>query len=626
MTQSIAEQDSPSSRPKALTTFTIVWTVAILISMGISLRAAGISAFKDLLWVDLLWLDVLYVLWRGACWARHLFLILLPFTVLIPLFYWDGSLVSWQRLGIALLAAFSIYWLNSKPVRSFFISSKNPMGIGNRLLRIFVSIAVGLYVASWLRAVLISLWIVHFGAGSWARTKEDLIKRGEKLTWAELISQKVPNESENFYADPIWMELLETKSILENGKWVQEPKVAKKDRLIRKWNTPFSASERESIAALRLPSSIASERSLEAKALVVAMTKSPPSTQASIASRILEILEPLQPLTDHLAELLKRPSAYYPIQYQDNFATLLPHVPEMLNLAQMLGARSQAELVVGKPVRAFEDIKMILGLEETMRDQPIMIPLLVRESMIHLACETINHGVLHQQWSDAELAGIEQDLHWIDLQQNLATSLCGARACFYATLREMTDSTVSKLPPWRRPSDIIIPDQMNYYSRTLQATLDLMQQHKTTGWNASLPLGSGFHIKDWRRYLRNMVSMVMPALDGAFENTAEYQTQVDQTRIACALERYRLAHGAYPTSLDAVVPEYLPKLPNSPITGKPMNYSLKPDGTFLLWSPGWNLKSLGGKPGEFKGDGDIVWGQPVSRKTKESSNPVAKGK
>ena len=45
-----------------------------------------------------------------------------------------------------------------------------------------------------------------------------------------------------------------------------------------------------------------------------------------------------------------------------------------------------------------------------------------------------------------------------------------------------------------------------------------------------------------------------------------------------------------------------------------MNYSLKPDGTFLLWTPGWNLQSLGGKPGELKDYGDIVRNQPLPMK------------
>jgi hypothetical protein len=47
-----------------------------------------------------------------------------------------------------------------------------------------------------------------------------------------------------------------------------------------------------------------------------------------------------------------------------------------------------------------------------------------------------------------------------------------------------------------------------------------------------------------------------------------------------------------------------------------MNYSLKSDGTFSLWSVGWNLKTLNGRPGEYAGNGDIVWNQKISSQEK----------
>ena len=123
----------------------------------------------------------------------------------------------------------------------------------------------------------------------------------------------------------------------------------------------------------------------------------------------------------------------------------------------------------------------------------------------------------------------------------------------------------------------------------------------------------------FHRILYMLVTLANTGVETAFEKTAECQTQVDQSLIACALERYRFAHGSYPASLDTLAPEYLIKRPNSPITGKAMNYSLNADGTFLLWSPGWDLKSLGGKPGEFTGEGDIVWGQPLPKNSREKS-------
>ena len=143
-------------------------------------------------------------------------------------------------------------------------------------------------------------------------TKADLIRRGEKLTIAEIISQKLPPDQENFYADPIWMEMLETKSVLKNGEIVQEPKISSKDLLMRKFNSQLTKLEKDSISALRLSSPISTDRTEEEKTLMKELQKASSSTQLPIATEILQILDPIQPLANHLSELLRRPSAYYP--------------------------------------------------------------------------------------------------------------------------------------------------------------------------------------------------------------------------------------------------------------------------------------------------------------------------
>ena len=42
---------------------------------------------------------------------------------------------------------------------------------------------------------------------------------------------------------------------------------------------------------------------------------------------------------------------------------------------------------------------------------------------------------------------------------------------------------------------------------------------------------------------------------------------VNEAQIACALERYRLAHGEYPETLDALVPQFIEKVPHDIIGG-----------------------------------------------------------
>jgi len=107
---------------------------------------------------------------------------------------------------------------------------------------------------------------------------------------------------------------------------------------------------------------------------------------------------------------------------------------------------------------------------------------------------------------------------------------------------------------------------------------------------------------------------LIPALTGAAAKTATAQTYVDLARVACALERYRLANGDYPASLEMLSPKYLTQLPHDVINGEPLKYR-RTANSFLLYSVGWNETDDGGKVGLTEGrshrfdadKGDWVW-------------------
>ncbi len=93
----------------------------------------------------------------------------------------------------------------------------------------------------------------------------------------------------------------------------------------------------------------------------------------------------------------------------------------------------------------------------------------------------------------------------------------------------------------------------------------------------------------------------------ATQTMASRQSLVRQALLACALERYRLAEGAYPDRLDALVPKYLATLPSDILSGATLKYRRNDQGGFLLYSVGWNERDDGGIPGNTAADGDWVW-------------------
>lgn len=64
-------------------------------------------------------------------------------------------------------------------------------------------------------------------------------------------------------------------------------------------------------------------------------------------------------------------------------------------------------------------------------------------------------------------------------------------------------------------------------------------------------------------------------------------------QVGAALERYRADKGAYPDTLDALVPAYLTRIPDDPYAGAPPRYASEPSRR--LWSVGPDRKDDDGE-------------------------------
>lgn len=454
-----------------------------------------------------------------------------------------------------------------------------------------------------------SRWLKCSGERDLKRAEAELRAKGEKLTFAELVPP-MPPDSENFFADPLWLELFTSGNPKE--KWQ-----------INQWQKPLKDQEMERLKAL-LPEKIVIPKSRPealAKLKKILRETSDPKLSLEAAELTIDLAQPADRVLSKISELSPRQKASLPINYQEGFGTPLPHVPVILSLGKVLQSRSLAKLSIGDSQHAAVDIIEILSLQKSLIDEPLFIPFLVRQSLIAIAADCITKGINLHQWHDSLLALFQQKLGEIHLQQDLYFCLRGERATATALVEQLTQNPLNHRQSATAQSLLLL--QVSHHYLIIQRTLENLEFPEGKPWNVTVPVFPELqclrHSNRLYQALYVLSLLSLPALDGAVIKTAQNQTQTLQTIIACALERYRIAHGTYPVSLDALVPDYLAKLPNSPITGKPMNYSLKTDGTFLLWTSGWNLKSLGGKPGEFIGDGDIVWGQPLPTKYKEGS-------
>ncbi|HSG73026.1 MAG TPA: hypothetical protein VLA12_21615 [Planctomycetaceae bacterium] len=91
-----------------------------------------------------------------------------------------------------------------------------------------------------------------------------------------------------------------------------------------------------------------------------------------------------------------------------------------------------------------------------------------------------------------------------------------------------------------------------------------------------------------------LIYALSPALRQADEAGNRGNAKSVVSQVGVALAAYQKANGEFPASLEALVPDYLPKLPNDPYIGKPCVYRVDDEGA-IVYSLGRNLKDDGGK-------------------------------
>jgi hypothetical protein len=116
-----------------------------------------------------------------------------------------------------------------------------------------------------------------------------------------------------------------------------------------------------------------------------------------------------------------------------------------------------------------------------------------------------------------------------------------------------------------------------------------------------------------------MAKMLSPALARAESRAARSQTMNYLTITVCALERHRLAQGAYPEKLEQLVPKFMSKPLLDPMNAQPFHYRRTDDGWFLLYSVGEDGKDDGGVFRAKQKDPIKDWPWPVPTRAEAGS-------
>ncbi len=340
-------------------------------------------------------------------------------------------------------------------------------------------------------------------------------------------------------------------------------------------------------------------------------------SRADAAVEVLRVFASYQPVLDELRTASKRPYSRFNIEYdaEDPATILLPHLAVVRRIGMTLAYRASAELATGKTDAAFDDVELMIYLANSVQNEPILISHLVRVVSFNQVTRVIRDGLAGQHWSDGQLQRLQTQLEGLTLLKDLERPMNAERMAFGDATMELVRqhhvnyfAGVLGINPgsfgnimWLFPTGWTYFEEMNYdqmFEDQIKPGYDpragRVHPHEIEAASLRVTdlLNIGTVSRIWHHRL--FASVMLPATANIVQKSAAAQTAVDEAALACALERYRVAHGKFPVTLTALTPDFVATIPNDVITGEPLKYRL--DGNvFTLYSVGWNETDDGGK-------------------------------
>lgn len=358
------------------------------------------------------------------------------------------------------------------------------------------------------------------------------------------------------------------------------------------------------------------------------------------ARDVLTALDHYAPQFAEWNEGQSRPECRFPLDLAKGADMALPHLAVFQNITKLLALRLRAHLALGESSAALNDLKTGLQGYERLTNHPTMIGGLVRISLLSTLVFAVGDGLKDHAWRDVELREIQTELGKVDLQADYRLAL-GSEHGFLNTVMDSTvkmsalqrgrhvaqwEALESKLAgldganSWRSYAWALIPRSVfrknqlraNHYLEELLAQADTASGK----FDPDRPTPSALSPdpEDWEHRYYFSFGQSFPVYASVARKYIVMQTRLDQARLACALERDRLARGAYPDKLSQLVPEFIESVSEDVYARAPYRYLNLEGKSFRLYGVGQNRMDDGGamdpKKSEARQADEIWWYAP----------------
>jgi len=298
-------------------------------------------------------------------------------------------------------------------------------------------------------------------------------------------------------------------------------------------------------------------------------------------------------LLDKIDELAGYAGGRFPIEYKPlPYETELPHCEWVRTACKLKTVHLLWKLQQNDTRNIVRDIGILMRLGRLLDQEPFVI-----SSLSRMGCEvyvvTLAQEACAQTTLAADqLAAIADQLSKIDPLPDFIWGLVGERASLIQTGELLRYKGVCN--PSLLPCGLAnVPFFKGVYARDHAWTIRLYNRQIEACIAPSYAKGHSLYteLEKERDALSNLhlFSIIFGRPEtGVYQLCFRHDAGARCARVGLAAERYRLATGRFPETLDQLVPNYIPDLPQDPFDGKPLRCK-HTESHFIIYSVGENL-------------------------------------
>lgn len=303
-------------------------------------------------------------------------------------------------------------------------------------------------------------------------------------------------------------------------------------------------------------------------------------------------------------------------------------LPDFLGLddfQRQLGLHLRSAALVGGAAKTISTALIMLRISEGMA-RGGMIGCLVPLAAHDITFDALHEALSHPAWTEESLGRLQVRLgQFDDLQQYQSAHGQEILGMFfqlaylrehYHLLQDLISGRSADSPFWERKTEgifsfVMLNGPIGWHDATVAFYADCMLEQLgppcpeawlTAGARAEVVLRRSKAENSWPNPRRILGAIAIPQIGNIAQAAAETLFHRRCIIIACTLEKHRMKHGFFPSSLDVVKDDLrLFQVTDPARPTQPVGYRLETNG-YLLWSAGPDAKDDGGAK-----DKDWLW-------------------